>query len=142
MKTLLAIVISFICLENTNAQTVPLGNNEEDTLAYLKTFKARKAEYIGKPFSVLLADLKIPIKAFSPIGGIFTDRSKEDATAFFFKVPTTFDDFSSGKIVIYWQECFNINISDIIYNKSEEGGIWLPEDMQYYKNVIIGDMWV
>ncbi|MEG1198951.1 MAG: hypothetical protein RSD53_06150, partial [Algoriella sp.] len=29
-----------------------------DTLNYLKTFEVNKSKYIGKPFSVLLADMK------------------------------------------------------------------------------------
>ena len=35
-----------------------LGFSQIDTLNYIKQFETNKAQYIGKPFSVLLADMK------------------------------------------------------------------------------------
>jgi hypothetical protein len=76
--------------------------NVPDTLGYLKTIASNKANYIGKPFSVLLKDLKIQIKFFLPFVSLPYDKTKETSTSFCFFFPLT------EKIVYLIYPCLEI----------------------------------
>jgi hypothetical protein len=73
----------------TNTIVKSQVTNVLDTLGYLKTIESNKANYIGKPFSVLLKDLKIQINYFSPFASLPYDKTKETSTSFCFYFPLT-----------------------------------------------------
>ena len=76
-----------------------------DTLSYLQSIVANKAQFTGQPFSVLLDSLKIQIKFFSPFGAIPHDKNKETSTSFAFYFPQTEDEMylTYPKLRISWQ---------------------------------------
>ncbi len=80
MKQLIFILTTGFLIGNAQTQTTSVT----DTVAYLKSIEARKAEFIGKPFSVLLNELKLPILRFAPIGGRYSDKSAKTNTVFDF----------------------------------------------------------
>jgi len=136
MKRLLAIVVLFACIFSVQAQTRPVT----DTVGYLKSIYANKNQFIGKPFSNLLDSLKINIVYFGTNAGITSDKSKETSSAFYFIIPEYFEDFASRYIEIYWATPLNADESALIYNMSEEGGLWIPEAKNFYKTGIIREI--
>ena len=118
-----------------NAQT----NIVTDTVGYLRSVYANKSQFINKSFSVLLDSLKIPIKAFST-HTLISDKSKESHTRFYFAIPESVDDFGEKHIIISWITPLNANESAIIYNESEEGGIWIPAAKNFYKTGTIREI--
>ena len=138
MKKIL--VITFITLlslaKDTKAQTgVP------DTLAYLQTIVANKAQYIGHSFHELADTMQIQIKFFSPFAAIHYDNNKETSTSFGFYFPQTADDLylTYPMLEIYWLPYLNINQSLLLYN-SNDGGGWNTAVYNFYKNGIIKDI--
>lgn len=129
-------IITVVFAKNTNAQTgVP------DTLAYLQTIVANKANYIGQPFSALLNNLQIQIKYFHPIASIPYDVTKETSTSFAFYFPQTEDDMylTYPCLNIYWQTPLNANQSFSLYN-TNNGGSWTTAVSNFYANGIIADI--
>ena len=88
MKKEILITFCIICIvsKSTKAQGVP------DTLTYLHSFVANKAQYVGQPFSKLIDSLQIQIKYFHPRSNIVHDISKETSTRFGFFFPQVADD--------------------------------------------------
>jgi len=134
------LIIGFIALisftKNAKAQTgVP------DTLAYLQSIVANKANYIRHPFSVLLNDLQIQVKYFHPIASIHYDKNKETSTSFAFYFPQTEDDMylTYPCLNIYWQTPLNASQSFSLYNINDGGG-WTPGVANFYANGIIADI--
>lgn len=124
MKRILTIlfftIISFS--KNTKAQSgVP------DTLAYLQTIVANKAQYIGQPFSKLFdsLNLNIQIKYFHPRRGAVSNSNKEMYTAFAFYYPAIAEDvyLTYPCLEIHWQTPLNTNQSFLLFN-SNGGGLW------------------
>ncbi len=136
MKNIL--IIGFIALisfsKNAKAQTgVP------DTLVYLQSITANKANYIGQPFSALLDDLQIQIKFFSPFASIHYDKNKETSTSFSFYFPQDgHDDFylTYPKLEVFWQTALGITQSDALW-ESNNGGGWASTVATFYANGII-----
>ena len=63
MKKVLLILVLFFACKNTTA----IAQGVPDTLQYLNTIVQNKSQYIGQPFSKLLADLKIEIIYFNSL---------------------------------------------------------------------------
>lgn len=79
MKKIILIILIITVAKNVSAQL----NGVPDTLAYLQTIVANKAQYIGQPFSTLIDNLQIQIKHFIPFASISYDKTKETSTSFF-----------------------------------------------------------
>ncbi|HWC55198.1 MAG TPA: hypothetical protein VG676_16550 [Chitinophagaceae bacterium] len=132
----ISVVVLVMGTKNSDAQTgVP------DTLTYLQTIVANKANYIGQPFSTLLDTLQIQVKFFSPFAAIHYDKNKETSTSFAFYFPQTEDEMylTYPCLEIYWQTYLNMNQSLSLYNFNNGGG-WTTAVYNFYKNAIIKDI--
>lgn len=139
--TILLLIICFGSVSNVRASAVPDNINKIDTLLYLKGIVGNKANYIGKPFSVLLNDLQIQIKRFSPISGLSRDISKETETLFSFYFPQSIDEFHLTRpcLRVSWQPYLNATTSTNLFVKHNGGG-WVQEVIDFYANAIIEDI--
>ena len=137
MKNFIILLLISTCFFSTvQAQNTPIT----DTVAYLKSIEARKAGYIGQPFSKLLDSLKIDIRYFSPRSGIYSDKSKETSTAFRFIIPEYLEDFQSGYIEIFWEPYLDADQSSIIFDEAADNDRWNTAAKAFYKNGIIKDI--
>lgn len=138
MKKHIIIVLYFLLSFLTaQSQTLPVT----DTLAYLKSIEARKAEFIGLPFSKLLNELKINIVDFGPIGANSNDIKQETSTVIMFKKPIASQDyFDFPRISIYWRFYVDIDQSTAIATQTSVYGKWTNSARQYYQNFIIDDI--
>lgn len=135
MKKIILIMLIIAFSTKTKAQ-VP------DTLAYLNSIVANKAQYIGQPFSILKNNLQIQIKFFSPFASISYDKSKETSTSFSFYFPQIgINDFylTYPKLEIYWQIPLNASQSDILWEANNGGG-WSTSVANFYANGLIADI--
>ncbi|MBZ4191929.1 hypothetical protein [Niabella beijingensis] len=135
MKKILTTILTLTILNVSNAQTGPIT----DTSAYLKTIESKKAYFKGKPLSVLLDSLKIPIKTFGSKPKP-TDVSKEIATYFYFAVPKYLEDFSEKYLRIEWTTPLDANASELIFNATAIAGEWTIAAQNFYKTAIISDI--
>jgi len=135
-QTIGILIIAVISLSKANAQT-----NIPDTLAYMKTIVANKAQFIGKPFSVLYDSLKIQIKFFSPFAHITYNIYKETATRFGFYFPLSVDDMylTYPLLRISWQPYLDIQQARTMYNTNNGGG-WSSDVLSHYATGIIADI--
>lgn len=134
------VVLFLVCIcsfSAAQAQTTPIT----DTVAYLKSIEARKAEFIGKPFSVLLKELKLPIIGFSPIGGKHSDKSAETGTIFDFYTDDPQESEDETLLDILWQTPLNKEKSSKIAGKTQPRGKWNAEALENYKDAIIRDIY-
>lgn len=94
IKKICIILILFIFnIGNVQAQV-----KENDTISQIKEIRLNKDKYIGKPFAVLLADLKIKpalIISLSPAN----NRNVINTTTFYFR-----SDLNNYYIRIVWQD--------------------------------------
>jgi hypothetical protein len=137
MKKALLILVLFFACKNTTA----IAQGVPDTLQYLKTIVQNKSQYIGQPFSKLLADLKIGIIYFNyNIRPVPYDRSKERSSAFSFYFPARNEDFNLAYpfLEIIWKEPLNALRSGSIYDQS--GGRFSSEARLFYLSGIIEDI--
>jgi hypothetical protein len=120
-----------------NAQTYGVP----DTLAYLRSIVANKAQFIGQPFSKLQDSLKIQIKYFHPTRGVVHDISKETFTDFSFYFPLSAEEIylTYPAIRIYWQPYLNATQSDVLWENNNGGG-WSTAVANFYVNGIIADI--
>jgi hypothetical protein len=138
MKKIIIILLIFGAIfKNASAQTTPVT----DTLAYLQTIVANKANYIGQPFSILRNNLQIQIKFFSIGRGIWTDINKETSTDFAFYFPQNADEIylTYPSLKISWATPLNANQSDILW-KNHNGGGWATDVAALYSTGIISDI--
>ena len=137
MKQILIIILLSVSIaKETQAQVgVP------DTLAYLQTIVANKSQYIGQPFSILLNNLQIQVKFFSPFASLPYNKYKETSTSFAFYFPQSTDDyyFSYPRLRVSWQSYLDANQSDILW-KNNNGGGWTTAVANFYANAIISDI--
>jgi len=84
LKKIFLIIIITTLSRSVNAQT-----GVADTLAYLQSIVANKAQYIGHSFHELADTMQIQIKFFSPFVAIHYDNNKETSTSFGFYFPQT-----------------------------------------------------
>ncbi|HNP33975.1 MAG TPA: hypothetical protein PKN96_11845 [Flavobacterium sp.] len=113
-----------------------------DTLTYLNHIVATKSNYIGRPFSVLLDSLQLPIKAFN----ISTYRSqnlkKESSILIGFAYANTPEtiDLTFPRLEIIWQIPNDAIATWDLYRIYD--GAWNPSVQGYYQNKIILDLFV
>jgi hypothetical protein len=140
MKKIIAILIIILCSGNM-AFAAGTIKPKTDTLAYLKSIVANKANYVGRPFSALLTDLQIQIKYFCPIGGLSQDKSKETHSMFSFYFPQSVEEIylSYPYLSITWSPYLNADISHGLYKKYDGGG-WQQEVIDFYSSAIIADI--
>jgi hypothetical protein len=95
-----------------------------DTLAYLQTIVANKAQYIGQPFSFLKNSLQIEIKYFSPFSGKRHKKDKETSTSFAFYIPTSqFNHYLSyPRLRVFWNPYLNATQSNQLWEINN--GLW------------------
>jgi len=138
MKKVILAILFVICLSKVTNAHVGATN---DTLTYLQSIVANKANYIGKPFSTLLNNLQIQIKHFSPIANISYDKSKETATFFSFYFPQSANEIylTYPCLRISWEPYLNATNSSYLFSKYNGGG-WTQEVIDFYKNAIIKDI--
>ncbi|MEG0983458.1 hypothetical protein [Algoriella sp.] len=109
-----------------------------DTLNYLKTFEVNKSKYIGKPFSVLLSDMKkIQPKTVWPLHG----RYKTSIVGNRFKFADM--DFSFDNVItlfVDWSE--SIPIDNFEYYTNRNGFYFTQEERTYLGSKIIKDIMV
>ncbi|MEZ7498446.1 hypothetical protein QO200_06810 [Flavobacterium sp. Arc3] len=134
MKTSLKIfsALLFFFSVQTKAQTV------SDTLQYLKTnFELKKANYIGKPFSRLLTDLKIQPTQSWHITPFRKKYSVISTDFYFLKKGAT---YTNRTIVlsIYWQEEIPKSTVEIYENKN--GYLFTSDERTFYGNKIVKDI--
>ncbi|HRD58836.1 MAG TPA: hypothetical protein PK504_12350 [Ferruginibacter sp.] len=140
MKKIFVIVSLLIVFhsKSVNAQS----GGVTDTLSYLQTIVANKAQYIGHPFSVLYNSLQIQVKFFSPFASIPYAKHKETSTSFSYYFPTdSLNDFylTYPKLEIFWQTPLNANLSDVIWQNNNGGG-WNTNSYNFYKDAIITNL--
>jgi hypothetical protein len=139
MKKILIALFCIIAIDQKdgNAQ-IPLVN---DTLDYLETIVNRKAEFIGRPFSVLKDSLQFQIRYFHPREGIVYDITKETSTKIAFYFPQVADDMylTYPSLEIYWQTALNATQSNELYRQTDGGG-WSSTVAAFYSNAIIKDI--
>jgi hypothetical protein len=140
MKKIIAILMIVLCSGNM-AFAAGTIKPKTDTLAYLKSIVANKANYVGRPFSTLLNDLQIQIKFFSPFEGKSQDKSKETSTKFGFYFPQSADEIylTYPCLRIAWSPYLNADISGGLYTKYDGGG-WQQEVIDFYSSAIIADI--
>lgn len=108
-----------------------------DTLNYIKQFEVNKINYIGKPFSILLNDMKqIQPKTVWPIrhgrfktfilGNSFNFCDKE------------FSFYNAITLAITWQE--TIPMSDFKYFGIKNNYFFTQDEKTFYGNKIIKDI--
>ena len=137
-KILLIILIVFSAfIKKAEAQSTGVP----DTLAYLQTIVANKAQYIGQPFSLLLNNLQISIKFFNPIGDIHHDTRKETRTYFSFFFPANAEEIylTYPSLVISWQPYLDNTNANSLYTQFN-GGAWVPQVVAHYSTGIIADI--
>jgi hypothetical protein len=136
MKKIITIMIFSIAVSvKGNAQTA------SDTLTYLQSIVINKAQYIGQPFSILMNNLQLQIKFFSPFAAIHSKRFKETSTSFAFYFPQNADEIylTYPCLKIYWQPYLNGQQSDIIWENNNGGG-WNSAAATFYSTAIISDI--
>ena len=139
MKEILFIILFCFSAFIKNAQAQTTG--VPDTLSYLQTIVANKAQYIGQPFSVLSNNLQIQIKFFSPIASIPYDKNKETSTLFSFYFPQNAEEIylTYPSLEIYWVPCLNSVQSRLLHSQYRSVG-WATAVTSFYANAIIADI--
>lgn len=134
---LIFLILSSAYIKKANAQT----SGVPDTLVYLQTIVANKAQYIGQPFSTLLNNLQIQIKFFSPYASITYDNTKETSTSFSFYFPPTCEELylTYPSLEIHWMPYLNYDQSRLLYSQYRTVG-WAPAIATYYGSAIIADI--
>lgn len=108
-----------------------------DTLAYVKSFEANKANYIGQPFSKLLNDMTQlqPKSIWSDINRINTYNSM-------FKFNDMEDSFDVGTVnmIIFWH--MPIPVSETEYYEKKNDFYFTTDERSFYGNKIVKDIYV
>jgi len=122
----------FSCIQ---AQTI--FNNDLDRTEYLKTFEINKSKYIGKPFSVLLADIKLlqPKTCFSR--SAFTNKYERIFTRFFFVEKSQIRQ-SSPVLSLDWQTPIPIAETNLLEKKNNYS--FTSDEKTFYESKIIKDI--
>lgn len=116
-----------------------------DTLGYTKSIVDNKEKYINKKFLVLLDDLKIPIKSYSP--GMGNDRNVSVDVTFSFDDKVTTTNRQGGDLeqkpiylTIVWQKpLLNTDMIRAI-SGSHNNGDWGTIEKEYFSKQIVGDI--
>lgn len=129
-KIIFIITLAFIVYsEGVKAQT--------DTLSILQNIITNKANYIGQPFSVLLNQLSLEIKYFSPSRANSNNRYKEPSTQFSFYFPWNPGELYRTRpcLRIYWQPYLNRTTSMSLFSQAK--GAWSSAVASHYTSQII-----
>ncbi|MDM1073549.1 hypothetical protein HX001_13745 [Empedobacter brevis] len=131
MKYLKLIILLF-SLQTINAQQI-------DTLTYVKQFEINKANYIGKPFSVLLNDMN----TISPKTVWVTPNpnNKNNIKNSRFKFATKEKSFKNAiTLLITWKDF--VPFKDIEYLSKKNKFYFTDEEKNFYGTKIIQDITV
>lgn len=120
-----------------------------DTTAYLNFIVSKKQDYIGKPLSVFLNDLELPISSFSPsisqknktqTSGILIQTV--DLTSYYNKIDNS--DNKAYRIGITWQSLQRMDSVQAILNNNMKAGVpsteWSLIAKEYFGKIIVGDI--
>ena len=135
-KIISSLIILMLFVSKSNAQTTGVP----DTLAYLQTIVANKAQYIGQPLSLLINHLQIQVKEFTPFGMIHHKKDKETSTAFGFYCPNSPSELYklSPTLEVFWNPYLNKSNSMSFFTLF--GGCWAPQVYTHYANEIVRDI--
>ena len=135
-KIFSVLIVFALCMPKTKAQ--PAG--VPDTLAYLQTIVAKKAQYIGQPLSLLINHLQIEVKSFGPFSGIHHRKDAETSTTFGFYCPVGTNDLYKlfPALRVMWNPYLNSTFSDSLFTLF--GGCWAPQVYNHYANEIVRDI--
>jgi hypothetical protein len=134
LKLFFAILIILVSCTNPSKAQVT------DTLAYLRSIEANKAQFIGRDFAYLVSNLQIQIKHFSP--NILPKQILvEESCSFGFKRISA--ELGSAyifypRIDIEWQSTLNINGSRAVAGRWD--GVSITPVLNRYGNCIIKDI--
>ena len=135
-KIISILIILMFFVSKAKAQTTGVP----DTLAYLQTIVANKAQYIGQPFSLLINHLQIEVRRFGPSGNIHHNKDLETSTSFSFYCPTSTNDsyrlFPALRVM--WNPYLNNSSSMSLFTLF--GGCWAPQVYNHYANAIVRDI--
>jgi hypothetical protein len=148
MRYLLIIITALSVCSKGTAQTKCF---QGDTLKYvIKCIEENRAQYIGKPFNVLLNDLELPVKSFFN-GGISNREKKGETITIAFYEQTAaavladirgnrrhHDVDSLVMLTIIWKTPLPLDSAENLQNSS--GGIWTPAVQEYFGKQIIKDI--
>ncbi|MDR3023874.1 hypothetical protein [Chryseobacterium sp.] len=132
MKHILKIVIIFALSFSSKMKA------QLDTLNYLKTFEANKANYIGKPLSFLLDNMmEIQPKTIwkVPLHGI---RRYVSESVFSYNEKSPFINGNVIFFTIIWKE--RIPYSDVEYYEKKNHFLFTVEERRFYGNKVIKDI--
>jgi hypothetical protein len=133
-KIIIVLIITLVT--NTNLVKAQVT----DTLAYLRSIEANKAQFIGRDFAYLVSNLQIQIKHFRP--DILPKQiAVEASTSFGFKRISA--ELGSAyifypRIDIEWQSTLNINGSRAVAGRWD--GVSITPVLNRYGNCIIKDI--
>lgn len=117
------------------------SNGVPDTLVHLQSLVANKAQYVGKPFSMLKADLLLDIKYFFSVSSIPHRKDLEIYTYFAFYYPSNRNELylTYPRFEIKWLHPLNADQSFILW-KNNNGGGWTNAVANFYQHGIIADI--
>jgi hypothetical protein len=124
------------------AGTVANGGSD-DSLAYVSGIRSDKAKYLNKPFSVLLNDLKMPVRSYS---SQFNDRVSSGGIMISFNDQSTTVDKSEGvnnagapvQLYIEWEQ--PVLRADITSQLTAAAGQWHDAEQHFYAPRIVKDI--
>lgn len=131
------------------AQSQDIGTSKKpisvfDSLSYMKDIIANKDKYINQPFSVLLNDLKMPVKSYQ---SRHSNRIENDGIRISFDnvyITTAKDmNYPAGYknpvgLNIEWVS--QISRKEVDSNLTNEAGEWAAAEQKYYSSKIVGDI--
>jgi hypothetical protein len=139
MKKVIFVLFVLFATKGIKAQS---NTGVPDTLAYLNTIVANKANFVGQPFSVLANSLLISIKYFSPDARFHHRKNAETSTYLAFYNSTNAEDYyrTYPMLVVKWREPYHdINLSYAIRKADSLHG-WNATAKAHYANYIIDDI--
>jgi hypothetical protein len=111
-----------------------------DTLVYLQSLVANKAQFIGQSFTKLRDSLKVQIKYFGPYASKPSDMTKETSTLFAFYKPNSNSEVYMiyPCIEVYWEPTLNAGQSDVLFGNT--GGAWTSTVFNFYSSGVVSDI--
>ncbi|MCB0710290.1 MAG: hypothetical protein KDC15_12970 [Chitinophagaceae bacterium] len=130
MKKLISILFLSMVVKSASAQL--------DTLAYLKTFEQQKMQYIGQPFSILLAAMGQVQPKSVWRGRNIKHKNQIHYCSFYFVNPNNMQTIGTIYMTIDWQT--SILLDDINYYTNRNHYNFTSEERLFYGNKIIKDI--
>jgi hypothetical protein len=137
MKKIIIMLLVIATTNSLKAQT----SGVPDTLAYLQSIVANKAQFVGQPFSTLMDSLQIQIKFYFPFASLPYDKAKETSTSFAFYFPPTAEEvyLTYPHLEIYWQLPPDAEQSRTLRSQYRSIG-WNLQIANHYSSKIIADI--